>query len=48
MKLIDIVVPCYNEEENVRDFYDEFIRDELTNEFIPKKFAFFRKKVNNH
>ena len=23
MKLLSVIVPCYNEEENVRDFYDE-------------------------
>lgn len=27
MKLISAVVPCYNEEENVRYFYDEFIQN---------------------
>ena len=27
MKTIDLVVPCYNEEENVRYFYDEFIKN---------------------
>lgn len=26
MKLLTVVVPCYNEEENVRDFYDEFMK----------------------
>ncbi len=28
MKLLSAIVPCYNEEENVRDFYDEFIKNE--------------------
>lgn len=27
MKLLSAIVPCYNEEENVRDFYDEFIKN---------------------
>lgn len=27
MKLLTAIVPCYNEEENVRDFYDEFIKN---------------------
>lgn len=29
MKLLSVVVPCYNEEENIRDFYDELFRNEL-------------------
>ena len=28
MQLISIIVPCYNEEENVRDFYDELMKTE--------------------
>ena len=28
MKLISIIVPCYNEEENIRDFYDELMKTE--------------------
>ena len=28
MKLLTAVVPCYNEEENIRDFYDEFIKND--------------------
>ena len=27
MKLLSAIVPCYNEEENVRFFYDEFIKN---------------------
>ena len=27
MKLLSVVVPCYNEEENIRDFYDELFRN---------------------
>lgn len=27
MKLLSAIVPCYNEEENVRDFYDEFLKN---------------------
>ncbi len=34
MKLLSVIVPCYNEEENVRDFYDELF----------KNAAFFREK----
>lgn len=34
MKLLSAIVPCYNEEENVADFYQEFIRNE----------SFFREK----
>ena len=34
MKLLSVIVPCYNEEENVRDFYDELF----------KNAAFFRQK----
>ena len=34
MKLLSVIVPCYNEEENVRDFYDE----------LQKTSAFFREK----
>ncbi len=28
MQLISIIVPCYNEEENIRDFYDELMKTE--------------------
>lgn len=28
MKLLSAIVPCYNEEENVRDFYDEFLKNQ--------------------
>lgn len=28
MKLLSAIVPCYNEEENVWDFYDEFIKNQ--------------------
>ncbi|MCR4787263.1 MAG: glycosyltransferase family 2 protein [Lachnospiraceae bacterium] len=28
MKLLTAVVPCYNEQDNVSDFYDEFIKNE--------------------
>ena len=28
MKLLSVIVPCYNEEENVVDFYNEFIKNE--------------------
>lgn len=34
MKLLSVVVPCYNEEETVADFYREFIKNE----------SFFREK----
>ena len=34
MKLLSVIVPCYNEEENVRDFYDELFKND----------AFFREK----
>lgn len=34
MKLLSVIVPCYNEEENVPFFYEEFIKNE----------AFFREK----
>ena len=34
MKLLRVIVPCYNEEENVRDFYDE----------LCKNVDFFREK----
>ena len=33
MKLLSAVVPCYNEEENIADFYQEFMKNE----------AFFRE-----
>ena len=28
MKLLSAIVPCYNEEENISDFYQEFIKNE--------------------
>ena len=28
MKLLTAIVPCFNEQENVFDFYDEFVRNE--------------------
>ena len=28
MKLLSVVVPCYNEEENIKDFYDELFRND--------------------
>lgn len=34
MRLLSVIVPCYNEEENVPYFYEEFIRNE----------AFFKEK----
>lgn len=34
MKLLSVIVPCYNEEENIRDFYDELFKNE----------SFFREK----
>lgn len=34
MKLLSVVVPCFNEEENVEDFYIEFMKNE----------AFFKEK----
>ena len=34
MKLLSVVVPCYNEEENIRDFYNELFRND----------SFFKKK----
>ena len=29
MKLLSVIVPCYNEEETVADFYDEFIKNKI-------------------
>ena len=34
MKLLSAIVPCYNEEENVADFYAEFMK---TEDFFQKK-----------
>lgn len=34
MKLLSAIVPCYNEEDNIADFYQEFIKNE----------SFFREK----
>lgn len=34
MKLLSVIVPCFNEEENVRDFYDELCKN---TEFFEKK-----------
>ena len=28
MKLLSVIVPCYNEQENVQDFYDELMKNE--------------------
>ena len=28
MKLLSAIVPCYNEEENIADFYQEFMKNE--------------------
>ena len=28
MELLSVIIPCYNEEENIFDFYDEFIKNE--------------------
>lgn len=28
MELLSVIVPCYNEEENIRDFYDELFKNE--------------------
>lgn len=37
MKLLSVIVPCYNEEENVRDFYDELCKN--TDYFDKKEIA---------
>ena len=29
MKLLSVIVPCYNEEENIKDFYDELMKNEV-------------------
>ncbi len=34
MKLLSVIVPCYNEEENIRDFYNELLKNTL---FFEKK-----------
>ena len=28
MQLLSVIVPCYNEEENIRDFYDELFKNQ--------------------
>ena len=28
MKLLSVIVPCYNEEENISFFYEEFMKQE--------------------
>ena len=28
MKLLSVIVPCYNEQENIRDFYNELMKSE--------------------
>lgn len=28
MRLLSVIVPCYNEEENIRDFYDELFKND--------------------
>lgn len=38
MKLLSVIVPCYNEEENVRDFYDELCKN--TDFFREKQIKF--------
>ena len=38
MKLLSVIVPCYNEEENVRDFYDELCKN--TDFFRQKEIEF--------
>lgn len=38
MKLLSVIVPCYNEEENVRDFYDELCKN--TDFFHEKQIEF--------
>jgi len=38
MKLLSVIVPCYNEEENIRDFYDELCKN--TEFFEEKGIAF--------
>lgn len=35
MKLLSVIVPCYNEEENIRDFYDELFKN--TSFFVEKE-----------
>lgn len=37
MKLLSVIVPCYNEEENVRDFYDELCK--ITDFFEEKEIS---------
>lgn len=34
MELLSVIVPCYNEEENISDFYDELIKNE---DFLKKR-----------
>ncbi len=34
MKLLSVIVPCYNEEENIRDFYEELLKN---NDFFRQK-----------
>ncbi len=38
MKLLSAIVPCYNEEANIADFYQEFIKNELF--FMEKEIEF--------
>lgn len=45
MKLLSVIVPCYNEQETVRDFYDEFIKNEAF--FEEKEIAFEIIYVND-
>lgn len=45
MRLLSVIVPCYNEEENIRDFYDELCKN--TDFFEKKQIAFEILYVND-
>lgn len=45
MRLLSVIVPCYNEEENIRDFYDELCKN--TDYFEKKQIAFEILYVND-
>lgn len=45
MRLLSVIVPCYNEEENIRDFYDELCKN--TEFFEKKQIAFEILYVND-